>query len=155
MPNLGVRAHPDPFLHIGCWWGNRPEPNSGSLAWRDGKPMCGITGWIDWKRDLRNQGAILETMNQTHCRRGPDAEGKWLSQHAALGHRRLAVIDLEGGPSRWSVGPRNEHTSLSTMANCTIWTNCGGSWNNAATVWNRDPTPSWYCGRTCNGDRHA
>jgi len=59
--------------------------------------MCGITGWIDWKRDLRKQVAILETMNQTHCHRGPDAEGKWVSRHAALGHRRLAVIDPKGG----------------------------------------------------------
>jgi asparagine synthase (glutamine-hydrolysing) len=29
--------------------------------------------------------------------RGPDASGVWLDRHAALGHRRLAVIDLEGG----------------------------------------------------------
>jgi asparagine synthase (glutamine-hydrolysing) len=29
--------------------------------------------------------------------RGPDSEGLWLSPRAALGHRRLAVIDVEGG----------------------------------------------------------
>nr|AEZ54382.1 PieD [Streptomyces piomogenus] len=29
--------------------------------------------------------------------RGPDASGTWLSAHAALGHRRLSIIDLAGG----------------------------------------------------------
>ena len=29
--------------------------------------------------------------------RGPDAEGAWLSPHAAFGHRRLSIIDIEGG----------------------------------------------------------
>jgi asparagine synthase (glutamine-hydrolysing) len=29
--------------------------------------------------------------------RGPDADGTWYAEHAALGHRRLAVIDLPGG----------------------------------------------------------
>jgi asparagine synthase (glutamine-hydrolysing) len=29
--------------------------------------------------------------------RGPDDQGTWVAQHAALGHRRLAIIDLPGG----------------------------------------------------------
>ncbi|GAA4638911.1 asparagine synthase (glutamine-hydrolyzing) [Actinoallomurus vinaceus] len=36
-------------------------------------------------------------MTRTQTPRGPDAEGIWLSRHAAFGHRRLAVIDVEGG----------------------------------------------------------
>ncbi|MCP2342411.1 asparagine synthase (glutamine-hydrolyzing) [Actinomadura rupiterrae] len=36
-------------------------------------------------------------MTRTQAPRGPDAEGLWLSARAALGHRRLAVIDIEGG----------------------------------------------------------
>jgi asparagine synthase (glutamine-hydrolysing) len=36
-------------------------------------------------------------MTRTQTPRGPDDEGVWLSRHAALGHRRLAVIDIEGG----------------------------------------------------------
>ncbi|GAA4597472.1 asparagine synthase (glutamine-hydrolyzing) [Planotetraspora phitsanulokensis] len=36
-------------------------------------------------------------MVDTMACRGPDAEGLWLSPHAALGHRRLAIIDIEGG----------------------------------------------------------
>ncbi|TGU45692.1 hypothetical protein EN795_33140 [bacterium M00.F.Ca.ET.152.01.1.1] len=33
----------------------------------------------------------------TMAYRGPDDEGTWIDGSAALGHRRLAVIDLEGG----------------------------------------------------------
>ncbi|WP_405790637.1 hypothetical protein [Streptomyces sp. NBC_01367] len=36
-------------------------------------------------------------MTQTRACRGPDAEGVWSDQHAAIGHRRPSVIDLEGG----------------------------------------------------------
>jgi asparagine synthase (glutamine-hydrolysing) len=52
---------------------------------------------VDFERDLtRERGAVL-AMAQTMACRGPDGEGLWLSEHAALGHRRLAVIDIEGG----------------------------------------------------------
>ncbi|MEU9841877.1 asparagine synthase (glutamine-hydrolyzing) [Actinomadura sp. NPDC048032] len=59
--------------------------------------MCGITGWADWTRDLSAQGPVVTAMTRTQAPRGPDDEGTWLSRHAALGHRRLAVIDIEGG----------------------------------------------------------
>nr|WP_206681363.1 asparagine synthase (glutamine-hydrolyzing) [Actinomadura sp. J1-007] len=59
--------------------------------------MCGITGWVDWTRDLRRERAVVSDMTRTQTPRGPDAEGVWLSRHAAFGHRRLAVIDIEGG----------------------------------------------------------
>ncbi|MFJ5995653.1 asparagine synthase (glutamine-hydrolyzing) [Streptomyces sp. NPDC092370] len=59
--------------------------------------MCGMTGWISFDRDLTQQRAQLDAMTQTMACRGPDAEGAWLDRHAAIGHRRLAVIDLEGG----------------------------------------------------------
>lgn len=59
--------------------------------------MCGITGWVDWTRDLRRERAVITDMTRTQTPRGPDAEGVWLSRRAAFGHRRLAVIDIEGG----------------------------------------------------------
>ncbi|MFI0543896.1 asparagine synthase (glutamine-hydrolyzing) [Streptomyces sp. WSLK1-3] len=58
--------------------------------------MCGITGWIDFERDLTHESARAGAMTGTMACRGPDAEGLWIDGHAALGHRRLAVIDLEG-----------------------------------------------------------
>lgn len=59
--------------------------------------MCGIVGWIDWQRDLSQEAPILKKMTETLTHRGPDASGTWLSPQAAIGHRRLSVVDLEGG----------------------------------------------------------
>lgn len=59
--------------------------------------MCGISGWIDWEKDLSDQCASIEAMTGKLRHRGPDAQGFWLSPRAALGHRRLIVIDPEGG----------------------------------------------------------
>jgi asparagine synthase (glutamine-hydrolysing) len=59
--------------------------------------MCGITGWVSFGRDLRTEQAGLDAMTATMACRGPDDEGTWVSEHAALGHRRLAIIDLPGG----------------------------------------------------------
>ncbi|MGY5129011.1 asparagine synthase (glutamine-hydrolyzing) [Streptomyces nigrescens] len=59
--------------------------------------MCGITGWISYDNDLTKQRATLEAMTGTMACRGPDAAGLWLDTHAAFGHRRLAVIDIDGG----------------------------------------------------------
>ncbi|WP_042390932.1 asparagine synthase (glutamine-hydrolyzing) [Streptacidiphilus melanogenes] len=65
--------------------------------------MCGITGWVSYDRDLTTEHAVLAAMNATMTDRGPDAGGVWLDTHAALGHRRLAVIDLEGGAQPMTV----------------------------------------------------
>lgn len=59
--------------------------------------MCGIAGCIDWERDLTESGPTVEEMVGTLSHRGPDAKGIWLSPRAALAHRRLFVIDPEGG----------------------------------------------------------
>ena len=59
--------------------------------------MCGITGWIDWHQDLSLHKETTDQMMRTLIHRGPDGEGAWLTKHAFLGHRRLAVIDPSGG----------------------------------------------------------
>jgi asparagine synthase (glutamine-hydrolysing) len=59
--------------------------------------MCGIAGWVDWEEDLTHHRPMIERMNKTISRRGPDAQGCWLSPRAALAHRRLCVIDPRGG----------------------------------------------------------
>ncbi|WP_033289312.1 asparagine synthase (glutamine-hydrolyzing) [Amycolatopsis jejuensis] len=67
--------------------------------------MCGITGWVSYQRDLRTDRTPVEAMTRTMACRGPDAEGIWTGRHIALGHRRLAVIDLSGGTQ-----PMTAHT---------------------------------------------
>ncbi|MFE1886164.1 asparagine synthase (glutamine-hydrolyzing) [Streptomyces diastatochromogenes] len=59
--------------------------------------MCGITGWVSFHSDARTQTPVIEAMTATLAPRGPDAGGVWVGERAAIGHRRLAVIDLEGG----------------------------------------------------------
>lgn len=59
--------------------------------------MCGIVGWLDWERDLSERGKTLDAMVKTLEARGPDAKGTYIDGHVALGHRRLSVVDLEGG----------------------------------------------------------
>ena len=59
--------------------------------------MCGIAGWVDFERDLRGEGETVDVMTASMSLRGPDDSGTWLAEHAAIGHRRLAVIDVEGG----------------------------------------------------------
>ncbi|MFE9015335.1 asparagine synthase (glutamine-hydrolyzing) [Streptomyces cyaneofuscatus] len=59
--------------------------------------MCGLAGWVSYGRDLREYTRTASTMTETMVCRGPDAGGLWSSQHAVLGHRRLSIIDLEGG----------------------------------------------------------
>ncbi|MEU3826648.1 asparagine synthase (glutamine-hydrolyzing) [Streptomyces sp. SID486] len=59
--------------------------------------MCGITGWVSFDRDLTTEAATLHAMTETMACRGPDDRGTWTEGPAALGHRRLAIIDLPGG----------------------------------------------------------
>ena len=59
--------------------------------------MCGITGWIDWRQDLRKEENQVKKMAETLNRRGPDDLNVWTSTHAAFGHARLVVVDPENG----------------------------------------------------------
>ncbi|MGE5630781.1 MAG: asparagine synthase (glutamine-hydrolyzing) [Caulobacteraceae bacterium] len=59
--------------------------------------MCGIVGWTDFSASLSNNHDVLKAMAEKIVHRGPDASGFWFSEHAALGHRRLVVVDPEGG----------------------------------------------------------
>jgi asparagine synthase (glutamine-hydrolysing) len=70
--------------------------------------MCGITGWVDWERDLRDERVALSAMTDSMACRGPDAQGMWLSHTAAIGHRRLAIIDLSGGAQPMAAALRAE-----------------------------------------------
>ena len=56
--------------------------------------MCGIVGFSD-KRE--NKQEILHDMMKAILHRGPDGEGSFTDDSVALGHRRLSIIDLEGG----------------------------------------------------------
>lgn len=69
--------------------------------------MCGIGGFVDFERDARRGGPILHGMKRTLTPRGPDAEGTYFDEDAALIHRRLIVIDPEGGKQPMHSPDRN------------------------------------------------
>lgn len=56
--------------------------------------MCGICGFTKTNTD---SDQILKNMCNVMAHRGPDGEGRYLDDNIALGHRRLSLIDLEGG----------------------------------------------------------
>lgn len=59
--------------------------------------MCGIAGFTVGNRRPENARGILQKMTDSIRHRGPDAEGHFVDEHVALGHRRLSIIDLESG----------------------------------------------------------
>lgn len=59
--------------------------------------MCGIDGEVAPKAELPIEQLPVAVMNDTLSHRGPDGAGLWSGRGAALGHRRLAVIDPERG----------------------------------------------------------
>jgi asparagine synthase (glutamine-hydrolysing) len=73
--------------------------------------MCGIAGWVDRERDLARERGTIVAMTRTLACRGPDDEGVWIAGRVALGHRRLAVVDLPGGrqPMRATDAGGSEH----------------------------------------------
>jgi asparagine synthase (glutamine-hydrolysing) len=59
--------------------------------------MCGMTGFVSFKKSLKKQCNVLIQMTNTLIKRGPDQYGYYYSDHAMLGHRRLTVVDPTGG----------------------------------------------------------
>ena len=53
--------------------------------------MCGIVGFTN---NIDNSDKILGRMMDRIKHRGPDAEGKYIDEDIALGHRRLSIIDV-------------------------------------------------------------
>ena len=58
--------------------------------------MCGFVGFANFKENVSNNKNILEKMNNTLSKRGPDEEGYYIDNNIAMAHKRLIVIDPEG-----------------------------------------------------------
>lgn len=59
--------------------------------------MCGISGWIDFKKWVGKEQQAIEKMTQTLAKRGPDETNLWTDTHVGFGHKRLIVVDPAGG----------------------------------------------------------
>ena len=82
--------------------------------------MCGITGWAttDSKQPpLPGDHELLHSMCERMVHRGPDSEGLFVTTGAALGMRRLAIIDLVTGEQP----AFNEDKSVAVILNGEIY----------------------------------
>ena len=59
--------------------------------------MCGIAGFVSPGQDPAAARRTVQAMTARIAHRGPDGEGIFADGRAALGHRRLAIVDLAGG----------------------------------------------------------
>lgn len=58
--------------------------------------MCGICGIFERSSKLIDRD-LLEKMTSILRHRGPDGDGQFVDGEVGLGHRRLSIIDVEGG----------------------------------------------------------
>src|SRR3546814_799003 len=106
QPNFG-QGRPDSFPHAGGSAGPGSALAPGRLAsisesGRTDSIMCGIAGWIG-RSERQPDQRVLRAMTDPIAHRGPDGEGHCEmstrdGRHGiGLGHRRLAIIDLDTG----------------------------------------------------------
>lgn len=61
--------------------------------------MCGISGLIGLKNEIE-RNTVIRKMNDSMAHRGPDADGFYIDDQVALGHRRLSIIDLSSAANQ-------------------------------------------------------
>ncbi len=73
--------------------------------------MCGVVGFIDGRLQASERVDLVGRMAAAIEHRGPDASGMWIdpSGHVALGHRRLAIIDLTEAGAQPMVSVSGQH----------------------------------------------
>ena len=58
--------------------------------------MCAITGIIKFDNST-DPRRVIKDMTDAVAHRGPDDSGFFMDEHVVFGHRRLSVIDIDGG----------------------------------------------------------
>jgi asparagine synthase (glutamine-hydrolysing) len=61
--------------------------------------MCGIAGIVNF-RNGPVERSLIQKMTDCMAHRGPDADGFFVDQGVALGHRRLSIIDLSSAANQ-------------------------------------------------------
>ena len=78
--------------------------------------MCGIAGYLTNDRVVPD-GMLVKRMCDRLIHRGPDGEGYYCAAGVALGHRRLSIIDVNGGSQPMG----NEDGSIQVVFNGEIY----------------------------------
>lgn len=58
--------------------------------------MCGFVGFANINNKIKHEKSVLEKMNETLTKRGPDENGYYQDEYISMGHKRLIVIDPKG-----------------------------------------------------------
>ena len=75
--------------------------------------MCGFTGYANFIDKIHHSKSVIQQMNASLSKRGPDEDGYYYSDYVHLAHKRLIVIDPEGGKQ-----PMIEHYSYGDYIIC-------------------------------------
>lgn len=75
--------------------------------------MCGFTGYANFIDKIHHSNSVIQQMNASLSKRGPDEDGYYYSDYVHLAHKRLIVIDPEGGKQ-----PMIEHYSYGDYIIC-------------------------------------
>ncbi len=75
--------------------------------------MCGFTGYANFTDKIHNSKTVIQQMNSMLYKRGPDEDGYFYSDYVHMAHKRLIVIDPEGGKQ-----PMIEHYSYGDYIIC-------------------------------------
>lgn len=59
--------------------------------------MCGIVGFANLKENISHSKDDLLNMNSALSLRGPDEDGYYINDNICIGHKRLIVVDPQGG----------------------------------------------------------
>lgn len=59
--------------------------------------LCGIVGFTNYKKNILNPNELLENMTNKIVTRGEDDVGYYSKNEVYLGHRRLSIVDIDGG----------------------------------------------------------
>lgn len=70
--------------------------------------MCGINGFVNLTKDISNMKNTIYSMNEALKKRGPDEDGYFAEKNVILGHKRLIIIDANGGKQPMSIHYNND-----------------------------------------------
>ena len=58
--------------------------------------MCGFVGFAKFEKNISQEKDLLQKMNNSISRRGPDEQGYYIDKNVAMAHKRLIVVDPDG-----------------------------------------------------------
>src|SRR6476620_6742256 len=109
--------------------------------------MCGIAGVVHPRGHDASAG-LLDRMATALAHRGPDGEGRFTRGNVGLVHRRLSIIDINGGKQ-----PLSEPEGAVLVANAEIYNYLElRDELKAAFVTHSDCEPPLYLYRQCGVD---